>query len=137
MLRAACSKPQNRQPSQLKEVAQAKASPFCASDGGEGQNEKDDEYDHPTSAASAGATTPEAETLLQPSESSGQQKEFEKSFQTALTVSHDSPLSKIVLRQTFPFAQPVLYSISRNHARGRQYHDQSTRTKAERRHGSG
>jgi hypothetical protein len=78
---------------QLKEVAQAKAGPVRASDGGDGQDEKDDKDDRPTAAASAGATAPEAKALLQPIEGSGQQKEFEKSFQTALTVSHSSPFT--------------------------------------------
>jgi len=92
MLCAACSKPQSclshRQRGQLKEAAQAEASPVRAGDSGEGQDEEDDKDEHPTAATGAGATAPEAETLLQPIEGSGQQKKLQKSFQTALTVSH-------------------------------------------------
>jgi hypothetical protein len=73
---------------QLKEVAQAEAGPVCASDGGAGQDKEDDKDDHPTTTARAGATAPEAKALLQPIEGGGQQKELQKSFQTALTVSH-------------------------------------------------
>jgi hypothetical protein len=65
---------------QLKDVAQAEAGPVCAGNGGESQDEKDDQDDHPTAAACTGATTPKAETLLQPIEGGGQQKEFEKSL---------------------------------------------------------
>jgi hypothetical protein len=78
---------------QLKEATQAEVRPVCAGDSGEGQDEEDDKDDHPTAAASTGATAPEAEALLQPIEGGGQQKEFEKSFQTALTVSHFSPFA--------------------------------------------
>jgi len=81
---------------QLKEAAQAEASPVCAGDSGEGQDEEDDKDEHPTAAASAGATAPEAEALLQPIEGGSQQKEFQKSFQTALTVSHFSPFASRV-----------------------------------------
>jgi len=49
---------------QLKEAAQAEAGPVRASDGGAGQDKKDDKDDHPTAAASAGATAPEAKALL-------------------------------------------------------------------------
>jgi hypothetical protein len=83
----------------LKEVAQAEAGPICASDGGAGQDEEDDKDDHPAAAASAGATPSEAKALLQPIKGSGQQKELEKSFQTALTVFHEPP-----------FQIPSLYS---------------------------
>jgi hypothetical protein len=79
----------HRQRSQLKEAAQAEASPVCAGYGRKGQDEKDDKDDHPAAAASAGATAPKAKALLQPIKGSGQQKELKKSFQTALTVSHD------------------------------------------------
>jgi hypothetical protein len=84
---------------QLKEVAQAEAGPVCASDGGAGQDKEDDKDDHPTTTARAGATAPEAKALLQPIEGGSQQKELEKSFQTALTVSHDSPFQKLSLFQ--------------------------------------
>ena len=90
---AAYSKPQNRQTGQLKEAAQAKASPVCAGDGGTGQDKKNDKDDHPTATARAGATAPESKALLQPIEGSGQQKELKESFQTALTVSHFSPFA--------------------------------------------
>ena len=72
--------PIHRQRDQLKDVAQDEASPVCASDGRKGQDEENDKDDHPTAAASAGATASEAEALLQPIEGRGQQKEFEKSF---------------------------------------------------------
>ena len=65
---------------QLKNAAQAEAGPVCAGDGGESQDEKDDQDDHPTAAACTGATASKAETLLQPIEGGGQQKELEKSF---------------------------------------------------------
>jgi hypothetical protein len=78
---------------QLKETAQAEASPVCAGDGRKGQDEENDKDDHATAAASAGTTTPEAKALLQPIEGGSQQKEFQKSFQTALTVSHFSPFA--------------------------------------------
>ena len=61
---------------QLKEAAQAEASPVCAGDSRKGQDEEDDKDDHPTAAASAGTTAPEAEALLQPIEGGGQQKEL-------------------------------------------------------------
>ena len=90
---AGLSLPIHRQMDQLNEAAQAEASPVRAGDSGEGQDEEDDKDEHPTAAASAGATAPEAKTLLQPIEGSSQQKEFQKSFQTALTVSHFSPFA--------------------------------------------
>ena len=61
---------------QLKEAAQAEASPVCAGDSRKGQDEENDKDDHPTAAASAGTTAPEAEALLQPIEGGGQQKEL-------------------------------------------------------------
>ena len=100
-----CLSSSHRQREQLKEVAQTEASPVCASNGGAGQDEEDDKDDHPAAAASAGATAPEAKALLQPIEGGGQQKELEKSFQTALTVSHFSPfvsLSSSIIKIAVP-----------------------------------
>jgi len=56
---------------QLKEAAQAEASPIRAGDSRKGQDEENDQDDHPTAAARAGTTAPEAEALLQPIEGSG------------------------------------------------------------------
>jgi hypothetical protein len=93
--RTAFLHPQHRQRDLLEEVAQAEASPVRAGDGRTGQDKEHDKDDHPAAAASAGTAPSEAKALLQPIEGGSQQKELEKSFQTALTVSHDSPFQKL------------------------------------------